>query len=208
MNVESMIQQVSRITGRPDQQPYMISFINQGLKYFHRAARWSEDFYEAIYEPRDGDLISGNDKFRLPGLETYGTDVAIDTSGFSLTVIDYVLTDAGQLLTEIQASAALRSGCALWDTYYLTGGAFIAVNVQVPFRKLHIGAYLCPPTYDLGNVYEDYWALAQCPELIMKYAIAAVYRNAGDDDSYRIHWAEFLRDLEGFKLSKTSMSNV
>lgn len=205
MGVQNITDQALAISRRPDQRDNVETWVNEVVKYIFRNNRWPQDFYEIAFEPT-GELIESPTKITLPYTNEFEEE-QFNLIGYSISLIDYVMTDASKGgLTEVSPGDALRSGCPLLDVYYRVGADRLVINAAIPFRVLRLGAYLSPPWFSSsGNDGDTYWLFREAEDLIIKGVIAKIFRNVGDDDSYRIFQTEFLQGVEAFKLNKTPM---
>lgn len=177
MDVNEAIAEVVALTARPDKATQALLGINAAISYFTVKSSFAKDLIETsipINNTLYGDTIVFNNNVSIPEITRFRKFKYIKIPG----ILGYlrhlspeqIFTPAGKMQKNV---------------YYIAGDNLTYILTSLS-ATLEVGYYQYPKLLDTGTEV-NHWMLDIFPWAVIDLAAARIFKNIGDESSYKTH---------------------
>jgi len=170
MNFTEAVAAVNLATKRPDKTITAARKINAAISFYVLDNEFSRDFEEQLVSI---DAAEWTQAFALSTLTRFRKFKYIKVAGTK------------KFLTVLPDSELFKE-CTTRGRYYIAGSN---VNLYMPVQaaSLDVGYYQYPPVLTGTAVLNTHWMLDVAPYMIVDWAAAEIFKELGDEKSFREH---------------------
>jgi len=170
MNFTEAVAEVNLATKRPDKINVARRKINAAISFYSFDSEFSRDFTEQLVPI---DVTEWTQSFALSTLTRFRK-------------FKYIKNAGTKLFLQPLADSELFKECTTRGRYYIAGDN---VNLYMPAlaSQLDVGYFQYPTVLSDLATANSHWMLDMCPYMLIDWAAGEVFKEIGDDKSYREH---------------------